>query len=130
MTANVWIIDDDENIRSALNTMCGFMGYETKTFKNPSLPKKLLEGEEKPKLIFLDVNMPQIDGFSFLKFVRTETTRENIIIVMVTSESDETMVEKAIRMGADGYVCKPINFDELKMSIRTASKRNAAKQRK
>ena len=74
--------------------------------------------------------MPGITGFQFLEVLRSKERWQDIVIVMVSSESEETQVEKAITMGADGYVFKPINFDELKMSIRTAAKRRASKKNK
>ncbi len=126
MPATFWIIDDDAEIRSALTTMCTILGYETQAFDSPSKAGQTLLSGVTPKLIFLDINMPGVSGFEFLKFVREKERWKKMIIIMVTSESDETQVEKAIRMGADGYVFKPINFDELKMAIRIAAKRRAS----
>jgi two-component system chemotaxis response regulator CheY len=126
MTPNFWIIDDDAEIRSALTTMCSILGYETFAFDSPKKAGQTLLSGDTPKLIFLDINMPDVSGFEFLKFVREKERWSKIIIIMVSSESEETQVEKAIRFGADGYVFKPINFDELKMAIRTAAKRRAS----
>jgi two-component system chemotaxis response regulator CheY len=126
MAPNFWIIDDDAEIRSALSTMCTIIGYETRTFNSAKLAGQTLLSGILPKLIFLDINMPGVGGFEFLKFVREKERWNKIIIIMVSSESEETQVEKAIRLGADGYVFKPINFDELKMAIRTAAKRRAS----
>jgi DNA-binding response OmpR family regulator len=126
MSPNFWIIDDDAEIREALTTMCTILGYETLPFDSPTKAGQALLSGSTPKLIFLDINMPAVSGFEFLKFVREKDRWSKIIIIMVSSESEETQVEKAIRLGADGYVFKPINFDELKMAIRTAAKRRAS----
>jgi len=130
MPTLVWTIDDDKNIRHVLKTMCNLIGYEVEDFSSPTTAGQALLAGQQPKVIFLDINMPDVNGFQFLEFLRSKERWLDIVVIMVSSESQDVLVEKAISLGADGYVFKPISFDELKMSIRTASKRRASLRKK
>ncbi|PKO13137.1 MAG: hypothetical protein CVU39_20380 [Chloroflexi bacterium HGW-Chloroflexi-10] len=127
--ANVWIIDDDTNIRNALESMCRMMGYQVTPFSSATQAgMQLISGAMMPDIVFLDINMPGVNGIDFLKFIRQKERWNDIIVIIVSSESQETQVEEVIRSGADGYVFKPVNFDELEMAIRISTKRHEAKK--
>jgi two-component system chemotaxis response regulator CheY len=126
--ANIWIIDDDTNIRNALESMCRMMGYQVTPFPSATQAGMHLISGAMPDIVFLDINMPGVNGIDFLKFIRQKERWNDIIVIIVSSESQETQVEEVIRSGADGYVFKPVNFDELKMAINIATKRHDAKK--
>ena len=129
MAAHVWIVDDDENIRTAMQMMCGMLGYAVSTFASASeIGKQLLQGKI-PDILFLDINMPDVNGMDLLKYLRQKDRWDDIIVIIVSSESQEHQVEEAIRNGADGYVFKPINFDELSTVIQIGTKRRKTKKK-
>jgi CheY-like chemotaxis protein len=122
----VWCVDDDENVRSALRLMFRLLNYEFRDFRDPREAIRVLLTGEVPDILFLDINMPQMSGVEVLQFVRSRPEWKHIPILMVSSESEEEYVEQTVRSGADGYVFKPVNMDELRLAIGTAEKKRQA----
>ena len=65
-------------------------------------------------LILLDWNMPVMDGFTFLKAVRADSSFKDVKIIMCTSESEKGKVIEALKAGANNYVIKPFTPETLK----------------
>ena len=70
----------------------------------------------KPDLILLDVEMPERDGISALELIKKNDP--NIIVIMVSSHGSKTMISKATSLGANGFIQKPFDKDELCSCIR------------
>ena len=119
----VWVIDDIEEVRAAFSMMLKIIGYEVESFSDARSPARALMDGKQPDILFVDINIPEVSGIELLKFIRQRDIWKQLPILMVTSESDETMVEEAIRLGAEGYVFKPVNFEELSNAITIALKR-------
>ncbi|NPV56156.1 MAG: response regulator [Anaerolineae bacterium] len=126
MEKTAWIVDDDRDMRDALAMMLTMNGYEVQQFPDVPQAAKVLVAGAAPALFLLDLNMPMVSGLDFLEFIRKRETWAHIPVILVTSESDETMIEKAIKQGADGYVVKPISLEQLKAAIFTAIERRRA----
>ena len=82
----------------------------------------LMEGAA-PDLIVLDMNMPGVTGLDVLEFIRSRDRWDHIPIIILSVESEDEMVERAVNMGADGYVFKPMTMDELEEAIHLAVKK-------
>jgi two-component system chemotaxis response regulator CheY len=63
--------------------------------------------------MFLDINLPEVDGIELLKFIRSRQKWNAIPIVMISSEAADVQVDEAIRIGADDYTIKPVMYEEL-----------------
>ena len=70
-------------------------------------------GTVNPDILLLDVMMPVVDGFTFLEKVREDRSLDHIKVVMVSAVSESEEIQKAINMGADDYVTKPIQVKKL-----------------
>lgn len=70
-------------------------------------------GTVNPDILLLDVMMPVVDGFTFLAKVREDRSLDHIKVVMVSAVSEAEEIQKAISMGADDYVTKPIQAKKL-----------------
>jgi len=70
-----------------------------------------------PDLILLDVNMPDVDGYSTIKNLRTDQRYANIPVIFLTCNSDKDSVVKGLSLGAVDYVIKPFNTEKLVESI-------------
>lgn len=68
-------------------------------------------------LILSDINMPGMDGLEMLKRLRSEIPGKKPIVIMVTAYGDERNYKKAMEYGANGFMTKPVNFDELKKQM-------------
>jgi DNA-binding response OmpR family regulator len=72
-----------------------------------------------PCIILLDLNMPRMNGFEFLKIVKADTTLRKIpVIVLTTSDADEGVVE-SYDLGVAGYIVKPVNYKQFVAAVRT-----------
>lgn len=79
------------------------------------LTQSLMEGEEYPELILLDINMPVMDGFQFLEeFEKLPSNiRKSIRVVMLTSSNATLDISKAKRYNINGYIVKPLCKSKL-----------------
>jgi CheY-like chemotaxis protein len=77
-----------------------------------------------PHLIFLDINMPGMNGFDVLKKVRNSENHKELPIVVFSTSGDEDAIKKSRELGATFYVQKSSVFDQLKKSIEHALKIN------
>lgn len=73
-----------------------------------------------PHLIFLDINMPGMNGFEILKRVRTSEHHKHLPVIMFSTSGDEYAIEKSKELGASLYVQKSSIFEQLKQSIEHA----------
>jgi two-component system response regulator len=73
--------------------------------------------EERPRLVLLDIKLPKVDGFDVLKAVKGDPRTRAIPVVMLTSSIVERDVARCYLLGANGYVQKPMHFDQLREVI-------------
>jgi CheY-like chemotaxis protein len=69
---------------------------------------------EPPRLVLLDIKLPKVDGLEVLRQLKSEPATRPIPVVMLTSSKVERDVTAAYRLGANGYVQKPMEFDRLR----------------
>lgn len=116
----ILIIEDDEKIRSELETFLNKNGYEAKAIVNfeNTIEDAL---NEKTDLILLDINLPYADGEYICKEIRKNS---DVPIIMVTSRDSEIDELISLNYGADQYVTKPYNIQILLAKIAGLLKRN------
>ncbi len=113
--SKILIVDDELHIRLLLQqTLEDFEeeGVELFTAENGEEALKILQ-EEKPGLVFLDVMMPKMNGFEVCKTVKNDLGMKDVYIVMLTAKGQEFDKRKGKESGADIYVTKPFNPDEI-----------------
>src|ERR1043166_4851684 len=66
-----------------------------------------------PFLVLLDLKMPGTDGFEVLRWARAEPDLKRLLIVVLTSSNLQTDVDRAYELGANSYLVKPVEFDEM-----------------
>lgn len=107
---------DDSDIILNLHQM-SFRRFSTTkllTAKNGVEALKKLSEEEGIELILLDINMPLMDGITFLEIVRREKEKYgDIPVVIISTEGEEASVMEALKKGATGYIKKPFRQREL-----------------
>ena len=117
---NIWIVDDDEEMSHAIGLMLKLLDYETSAFFNVRSAAQLFASGKTPDLLILDLNIPEISGLDMIKFLRRRPDSKNLPIVMLSSEAADMIVDKAMAVGADSYVMKPITIEELEKAMTTA----------
>ncbi|MBI5840827.1 MAG: response regulator [Chloroflexi bacterium] len=109
----VWIIDDDEEMGRAVGLMLKLLDCDTRAFFNARAAAQTLLSGKAPDLLLLDINMPEVSGLDLLEFLRRRKEWKHLPIVMLSSEAADVMIDRALEMGADGYVTKPVTIEEL-----------------
>jgi len=116
----VWIVDDDDEMSHAVKLMLQLLDSSVEIFRDArSAAKRLLAGE-RPELIVLDINMPEVTGIDFLEFLRMRDDLKEIPVVMLSSETTDIQVDEAMRIGANAFVFKPVTIEELEEAIQKA----------
>ena len=117
---HVWVIDDDDEMTRAVGLMLKMLECKVTSFHNVrSAAQRLLSGE-KPELFLLDINMPEVTGLDMIEFLRRRPESKELQIIMLSSEAADTMVDRALELGADAYVMKPVTIEELEKAMETA----------
>jgi DNA-binding response OmpR family regulator len=75
---------------------------------------------KKPELLILDINMPEVSGLDMLEFLRRRVDTKELPIVILSFETKDLIVDKALELGADSYVMKPVTVEELEKAMATA----------
>ncbi len=116
----VWIVDDDDKMSHAVKLMLQLLDSTVEIFRDArSAAKRLLAGD-RPDLIVLDINMPEVSGIDFLEFLRMRNDLKEIPVVMLSSETTDTQVDEAMRIGANAFVFKPVTLEELEEAMQKA----------
>jgi len=117
---NIWTVDDDEEMSRAIELMLKLLDCEVTAFHNVRSAAQLFASGRKPDLLILDINMPEVTGLDMVEFLRRRPETRSLPIVMLSSEAGDVMVDKALELGADSYVMKPVTIEELEKAMSTA----------
>lgn len=112
--ANILIVDDERDITEQLSTIIGRWGHQTFVGENGFSALKVFERNQ-IDLIISDIRMPEMDGIQLLQKVQ-DIDKQCPVIFLTGYPSDESAIE-AMHSGAEDYLVKPVNFDELKLRI-------------
>lgn len=115
----VMIVDDDVEIGDYIKQELGTYYHITPVNNAREALSKLLhvEPDKQYDLIVSDVMMPEMDGFTFLRMVKTNLNLSHIPVVMLTSKADVANRLEGLEKGADAYLAKPFDMDELHVVI-------------
>jgi len=117
---NIWTVDDDEEMSRAIGLMLKLLDCEVTSFNNVRSAAQLFASGRRPDLLLLDINMPEVTGLDMVEFLRRRADTKDLPIVMLSSEAADTMVDRAMELGADSYVMKPVTVEELEKAMSTA----------
>lgn len=113
----ILIVDDEELITKVLAVRLSNLGYKVETAYDGSegLDKAL---KFKPDLAIIDIGIPKIDGTTLCELIKTDEKTKHAKIIMLTGRKMVGDMEEAFRKGADLYVNKPYDFENLLEKIR------------
>lgn len=117
---NIWTVDDDEEMSRAIGLMLQMLDCDVTAFNNVRAAAQMFASGRKPDLLILDINMPEVTGLDMVEFLRRRPDTKDLPIVMLSSEAGDTMVDKALELGADSYVMKPVTIEELDKAMAAA----------
>lgn len=113
----ILIVDDEKQIRDFLNTFLKKEGYTVidSAETGGEALDKVRQGP--PKLVLLDVKLPDIDGLSVLREIKK--IDDKVGIIMITAFPDIKIAEEAMKIGAFDYIVKPFDLAYLKLCVLT-----------
>jgi len=109
------VVDDDDEMRNFMSTELGD-AYHVTTYPNGSLALAGIN-EEMPDLVISDIVMPEMDGLLLLKRIKSSSKTSHIPVILLTSKTEHQSLIKGLEEGADAYMDKPFNLEELETRI-------------
>ncbi len=116
----ILVVDDSQFGNALVDFVLSKEGYEVETVENPRVAMQMIQKRE-PDLLILDVAMPYINGFEFSQKLRADGY-EMPIIFMTAKDSIEDKLH-GFNTGADDYICKPFNHQELVARVQAVMRR-------
>jgi two-component system chemotaxis response regulator CheY len=108
---SVLIVDDSKSIRNEVADILTRAGYTVLEAAHGGEALQRLEQHADVSLVVLDVNMPGMNGLDVLERIQLEHGARNVPVLMLTTEAERTLVERAKKAGAKGWLLKPIKSD-------------------
>lgn len=107
------VIDDSRTVRIILRQALGESGLEVVEAANGREGLLQLRANEDVGLVLVDWNMPEMDGLEFVRAVRADPAYDPVRIMMVTTETEQAQVIRALEAGANEYLMKPFTKEVL-----------------
>ena len=120
--ALIYVVEDDKNIQEIETFALANVGYEVKGFDSAMDFYEALN-DTTPDLILLDIMLPDEDGLSIVKKLRTRQDTVLVPVIMVTAKTTEIDKVKGLDLGADDYITKPFGVMELISRVKALLRR-------
>jgi CheY-like chemotaxis protein len=108
----ILVIDDSNTNVVLLEAILSGMGYMIETAMSVKEANQIM-AKQLPDLILLDLLMPKVNGYDFLKEVKADENTKNIPVLVISAVTDAENVRKTIAMGAADYIKKPVDIQSL-----------------
>jgi two-component system chemotaxis response regulator CheY len=118
MTMRILTVDDSRTMREMLKRALQDGGYTVVQAEDGVHGLEVLQSMEMPDVIITDVNMPRMDGLTFIEEVRSNPAFRGIPILVLSTESDLEKKARARKAGATGWIVKPFDPAKLVDAIR------------
>ena len=112
------VVDDSRPIRRIESEILKELGFETADACNGREALERLQAAPLPDVVLVDWNMPEMDGLEFLKAVRKDERYADLVVLMVTTETETDQMLRALTAGANEYLMKPFQKDGLVDKLR------------
>jgi CheY-like chemotaxis protein len=114
---NILVVDDDPSLRMLLGKILDTVGCNVD--EAPSVRVAIQRIEKKlPDLIILDLSMPEHDGFILLKFREQNKLLQSIPVLVLSSSTEQSIVDRALAMGASQFLEKPLRANQVLQKLR------------
>ena len=114
----ILIVDDEKLVRWALTQKCAEFGYQTLEAESGEEAIRTLQQVDTVDAVLLDVHLPDLSGIEVLE--KLKQAGETRSVIMMTADPQLDDVKAALRLGAYDFVSKPINFEELSVTLQNA----------
>jgi DNA-binding response OmpR family regulator len=125
MSERILVVDDKANMRTLLREYLSEQGFQVQT-AGDGREALIVSRQFRPELILLDIMMPEMDGYAFIRNYRKEGDAPIILVTAKLEENDKVL---GLELGADDYVTKPFGMRELVARIRAVLRRSSGEVR-
>jgi DNA-binding response OmpR family regulator len=115
----ILVVEDDPDISNMLKIYFTGQGYDMEMVKRGGDALTITQ-QQLPQLIILDINLPDMDGYTVCKRLRTTTRTKHIPVIFLTEKDDRSDRIAGLELGADDYITKPFDIEELRLRIQNA----------
>lgn len=123
------VIDDDESMRAAFKRIFESEGYKVLLAADGTQLSLVLD-DNPIDLIVLDVGLPWVNGFELAKLMRESEDLKNIPLIFVSAKTSELDIRRGFEVGANDYIKKPFDVDNVKKTVRTLLELNTTPTKK
>ncbi len=115
----ILVVEDEPDIANMLKIYFTGQGYDIEVASRGGDANRMVQ-QQLPQLMVLDINLPDIDGYTLCKQMRTNTRTRHIPIIFLTEKDDRSDRIAGLELGADDYITKPFDIEELRLRIANA----------
>ncbi len=117
--ANILAIEDDPSFLGLLRVHLSGAGHTVDVAEDAAVGLRAVL-ENRPDLVLLDLNVPFLQGLEILEALRSDPLTRAIPVIIITGQDDEDSYVRALRIGVDGYLTKPVQRETLLSAIETS----------
>ncbi len=126
MSARILVVDDDASIRETFEQHLGQLGFEVRSAATAEDAITMLAAFE-PALVITDLRLPGMDGLELLS--RIKESQEEVEVVLITAHDDMKSAVGAMKAGAADYLVKPLDLDQIDLTVQRALRERALRGR-
>ncbi len=115
----ILIVDDEPHILRLLGFVLSRAGYDVLEARSGIEALELVE-QERPDLVFLDIMMPQLDGYEVCRKIKSSDSLSGVYVILLTAKGQEDDRQKGLEAGADDYMTKPFSPSRAVERVRLA----------
>ena len=119
------VVEDDDQISFLLRFILEREGFKVHVARDGKEAGQMIDSLTPPAVVTLDVQLPYANGFQLLKQIRAKPSWNSSLVLMLTSKSQEKDIVGALDAGANDYVIKPFQPDELRARVRRLLKKES-----
>lgn len=116
MLYNVLIVEDDRQMAQSLAAQIGVLGHTVVIAYGPRMAIQQLN-QVIPDVIFMDLNMPGLNGLEVLRFLRRDPTTATVPVVIVSASDGPETISAALKAGANDYIVKPPTIEAIEQAL-------------
>jgi two-component system phosphate regulon response regulator PhoB len=113
----ILVVEDEDNIATALDYLMTREGYAHDRVANGADAMRRIR-DTRPDLVLLDVMLPEVSGYEICQSVRMDPSLSAVKILMMTARGSAIERRKGMALGADGFISKPFDLQELRAEVR------------
>ncbi len=118
LSASILVVEDDDHISQVLRFMLERQGYRVTHMADGRAASDYIAANGPPGLVLLDVMLPYVDGFEIVALIRAQASWREVPVLMLTAKNTERDTVRALDAGANDFVIKPFQPQELLARVR------------